>query len=105
MRHKSLRITFRRTARMMKQYKEVNGLDRVECPIKFKISGVVRVAATEIRSLLYEILNHVRAFSIALYSLANYSTSYLGVRIRLLLNRELHNAHLVSLQSFERHTG
>ncbi len=99
-------LSFRQVAAVINSTKDITGLTKLGCMTDTKISGYARVLTAvnlqKIGSLMA--IDSVWAFSLAFDVSTHLGRSYFDTRIRIHVNGELYNLHVLAILIFGRHT-
>ena len=101
----SVGISFQQCTKLLVISKEISGLGTIGNIHIGKVIQVVQYTCAFNMEVIYNILNHVWAFSIAIDNGTKASVPYLDVRLRFVLKGKLYNIHLIALPMYKSHTG
>lgn len=100
-----LGISFHQTSRYYKSFKEETGMGVLGSVTDGEVASICRIICVVNLQYLKELFKKVWAFSIALDSGNNASTSYLDLRMRCYFKGSIQNLHVLAIPMRERHTG
>ena len=101
----AISCTFRQATKIFLVTKEETNLGYLGAINKKKVTSYVRVMVAISLQNIKDQLERSWCYSVAFDGSTHQSTSYFDIRLRVFVDGEIKNVHLIALPMFERHTG